>query len=189
MVAREEAPCEVSRRTTVFSPSFDPVRYLSVDTTKRISKIGLGTVQFGSTAWGYGESYDNRESYAIVRRVLELGVTLFDTAEIYSAGRSERILGHALGDDRESVVIATKLFPLLPGARIVGNRAVASANRLGVSHLDLYQVHWPNPFISDDAMMRGMRALQESGFIDEVGVSAYSLKRWRSAETRWAAGS
>jgi aryl-alcohol dehydrogenase-like predicted oxidoreductase len=158
------------------------MRYLRVEKTKKISKIGLGTVQFGSMAWGYGASYDQRESLAIVRRALELGVTLFDTAEIYSAGRSERILGHALGDDSESVFVATKLFPLLPGAWVVGNRAVASAKRLGVSRLDLYQVHWPNPFLSDDTIMRGMRALQESELIDEVGVSAYSLSRWRSAE-------
>ena len=158
------------------------MRYLSLDNAKRISKIGLGTVQFGSRAWGYGESYDKRESHAIVRRALELGVTLFDTAEIYSAGRSERILGRALGDDRGAVLIATKLFPILPGARVVGNRAVASAKRLGASHLDLYQVHWPNPFISDNTIMRGMRALQETELIDEVGVSGYSVKRWRSAE-------
>ena len=158
------------------------MRYLRVENTKRISKIGLGTVQFGSMAWGYGESYDRRESIAIVRRALELGVTLFDTAEIYSVGRSERILGHALGDDSESVFLATKLFPLLPGARVVRNRAVASARRLGVSRFDLYLVHWPNPLLSDDTIMRGMRALQESELIDEVGVSAYSLSRWRSAE-------
>ncbi len=158
------------------------MRYLNVETAKKVSKIGLGTVQFGSTAWGYGESYDQRESSAIVRRALELGITLFDTAEIYSAGRSERILGRALGEDRELVIVATKFFPFLPGARVVSNRAVASANRLGVAHLDLYQVHWPNPFLGDDTIMRGMRALQESELIHEVGVSAYSLKRWRSAE-------
>ena len=158
------------------------MRYLSVETAKRVSKIGLGTVQFGSTAWGYGDRYDQRESSAIVRRALELGVTVFDTAEIYSAGRSERLLGRALGDDRESVLIATKLFPFLPGARIVKNRAEASATRLGVTRLDLYQVHWPNPFLSDDTIMPGMHALQESGLIDHVGVSAYSLERWRSAE-------
>ena len=160
------------------------MRYLSVDSAKRISKIGLGTVQFGSPAWGYGDSYDTGEALAIVRRALELGVTLFDTAEIYSAGRSERILGQALGDDRERVVIATKVFPILPGARVVSNRAVASANRLGTSRLDLYQVHWPNPFFRDDTLMRGMRALQESEFVDEVGVSAYTLKRWLAAEGR-----
>jgi aryl-alcohol dehydrogenase-like predicted oxidoreductase len=158
------------------------MRYLDIDAAKRISKIGLGTWQFGSEEWGYGESYAKRTAHAIVSRALELGVTLFDTAEIYGSGRSERILGRALGDDRESVFVATKIFPLFPAVRIVRNRAVASANRLGVSRLDLYQVHWSNPFIGDDTIMRGMRGMQECGRVDEVGVSGYSLERWHSAE-------
>ena len=58
---------------------------------KRLSQIGLGTWQFGSTEWGYGPAYDGREAAAIVRRALELGITVFDTAEIYGRGRSEQI--------------------------------------------------------------------------------------------------
>jgi aryl-alcohol dehydrogenase-like predicted oxidoreductase len=158
------------------------VRYLDVGTAKKISKIGLGTWQFGSPEWGYGEPYAEKEVYAIVRRALELGVSLFDTAEIYSSGRSERILGRALGENRESVFIATKMFPVVPGALVVKRRAVASANRLGVPRLDLYQVHWPNPLVRDNTIMRGMRSLQRAGLIGEVGVSNYSLKRWRAAE-------
>jgi len=163
------------------------MRYLSQETTTRISRIGLGTWQFGSREWGYGQSYAEQEAHAIVRRAVELGVTLFDTAEIYGFGRSERILGEALGEvlgeDRESVFLATKLFPLLPVAPVVEQRAVASANRLGVRRLDLYQVHQPNPVIKDGTIMRGMRALQRVGLVDEVGVSNYSLDRWRAAET------
>ena len=59
------------------------MQYLDIDTNKRISKIGLGTYQFGSAEWGYGDRYAGQEARAIVRRALELGVTLFDTAEIY----------------------------------------------------------------------------------------------------------
>ena len=92
------------------------MRYLDIDTGKKISKIGLGTWQFGSKEWGYGELYTERAAYATVRRALELGVTLFDTAEIYGSGRSERILGRALGENRESVFLATKIFPIVPGA-------------------------------------------------------------------------
>jgi aryl-alcohol dehydrogenase-like predicted oxidoreductase len=158
------------------------MRYLEVDTAKKISKIGLGTWQFGAWEWGYGKPYAEREAYAIVRRALELGVTLFDTAEIYGAGRSERILGRALGDDQESVFLATKLFPIVPGASLVRQRAEASAKRLGVPFLDLYQAHWPNPLVSDSSLMRGMRSLQRAGLVDEVGVSNYSLQRWRAAE-------
>jgi len=64
------------------------MRYLDSGTTKRISKIGLGTWQFGSKEWGYGAPYAEQEAQAIVRRALDLGVTLFDTAEIYGYGRS-----------------------------------------------------------------------------------------------------
>jgi aryl-alcohol dehydrogenase-like predicted oxidoreductase len=159
------------------------MRYLDIGTVKRISKIGLGTWQFGSEEWGYGEAYSDRTAYAIVRRAVELGVTLFDTAEIYSAGRSERILGRTLGKDRESVFIADKMFPLAPGIPPVKRSAKASANRLGVSRLDLYQVHYPNPIVSDRMIMRGMRSLQQAGRVGEVGVSNYSVTRWRAAET------
>ena len=161
------------------------MRYLNIDTdpnTTRVSRIGLGTWQFGSREWGYGQSYAGQEAHAIVRRAIELGVTLFDTAEIYGFGRSERILGQAIGEDRESVFLATKIFPLLPVAPVVEQRAVASANRLGTRQLDLYQVHQPNPLVKDGTIMRGMRALQRVGLVREVGVSNYSLERWRAAE-------
>jgi aryl-alcohol dehydrogenase-like predicted oxidoreductase len=156
---------------------------LSVGADIEISRIGLGTWQFGSREWGYGASYAGQEAHAIVRRALELGVTLFDTAEIYGLGRSERILGQALGADRASAFLATKIFPVLPVAPVVEQRAVASANRLGVRRLDLYQVHQPNPVVRDGTIMRGMRALQRVGLVGEVGVSNYSLDRWRAAET------
>ena len=158
------------------------MRYLSIGADTRISRIGLGTWQFGSRDWGYGETYAGQEARAIVRRALELGVSLFDTAELYGFGRSERILGEALGEERDSAFIATKIFPLLPVAPVVEQRAVASANRLGVRRLDLYQVHQPNPVVRDGTIMRGMRALQRVGLVREVGVSNYSLDRWRAAE-------
>ena len=157
------------------------MRYLDTDTTPKISKIGLGTWQFGSE-WGYGDGYAERDAETIVQRAVDLGVTLFDTAEAYGFGRSERILGRALGDRRASVFLATKLFPLLPVAPVVEQRAVASANRMGTRLLDLYQVHQPNPLVRDGTTMRGMRALQTVGLVGEVGVSNYSLDRWRAAE-------
>jgi aryl-alcohol dehydrogenase-like predicted oxidoreductase len=158
------------------------MRYLGIETGKRISKIGLGTWQFGSREWGYGERYAGQVAHDIVRRALELGVTLFDTAEIYGFGRSEKILGTALGEDRDQVFLATKIFPVVPVAPVVEQRAVASANRLGARFLDLYQVHQPNPVVRDHTIMRGMRALQRVGLVGHVGVSNYSLQRWRAAE-------
>jgi aryl-alcohol dehydrogenase-like predicted oxidoreductase len=161
------------------------MRFVDLDLVSPISVIGLGTWQFGSREWGYGADYDEREAAAIVRRALELGVTLFDTAEIYGFGRSERILGGALrsaGVDPEQVVIATKMFPVLPVAPVVEQRAVASADRLGVRRIGLYQVHQPNPVVRDGTTMRGMRALRSVGLVDQIGVSNYSLERWQAAE-------
>ena len=159
------------------------MRYLDIGTAPRISKIGLGTWQFGAREWGYGDDYAGQQARDIVRRALDLGVTLFDTAEMYGFGRSERILGEALRERGESpVFLATKLFPVLPLAPIVEQRAVASASRLGARLLDLYQVHWPNPLVSDGTIMRGMSALQRVGLVGEVGVSNYPLARWQAAE-------
>src|SRR5580658_5456360 len=158
------------------------MRYLSIGPDATISRIGLGTWQFGSREWGYSTSYAGQEARAIVRRALELGVSLFDTAEIYGFGRSERILGQALGEERESVFLATKILPILPVAPVVEQRAVASAHRLRTRRLDLYQVHQPNPVVRDGTIMSGMRTLQRVGLVGEVGVSNYSLDRWRAAE-------
>lgn len=158
------------------------MRYLNIDTPKRISKIGLGTWQFGSREWGYGEKYATERSAGIVRRALELGITLFDTAEVYGLGRSERILGGALGDDRESVFLATKFLPAVPLGQAIQRQAAASASRLGVSRLDLYQVHQPNPLASDAVIMRALRELRRDALVGEVGVSNYSLRHWLAAE-------
>src|SRR3982750_3181754 len=107
------------------------MRYIEVGGVK-LSRIGLGTWQFGSREWGYGESYAERGAREIVRRARELGVTLFDTAEIYGFGRSERILGEALGDERTEVVVASKIFPVAPFPPVVRQRWAGSARRLGL---------------------------------------------------------
>ncbi len=161
------------------------MRYLEIDTAKPYSKIGLGTWQFGSREWGYGRDYAEGESRQLVARALELGVTVFDTAELYGFGRSERILGAALDAadvDPSRIVVATKIFPVFPVAPVVVQRGVASAARLG-RRIDLYQVHQANPVIRDGTTMRGMRALRAAGVVDDVGVSNYPLQRWREAET------
>jgi aryl-alcohol dehydrogenase-like predicted oxidoreductase len=161
------------------------MRYLDLGIRRPVSAIGLGTWQFGSRQWGYGSEYAAGEAAAIVRRAVELGVTFFDTAEVYGRGRSERILGRALaetGADIDDVMIATKILPVLPVAPVVEQRAVASAARLGVRRIDLYQVHVPNPVVPERTIMRGMRTLRQVGLVDEVGVSNYSLAQWQDAD-------
>jgi aryl-alcohol dehydrogenase-like predicted oxidoreductase len=157
------------------------MRYIQVGDA-RLSVIGLGTWQFGSRAWRYGDSYAGREAAAIVRRALDLGINVIDTAEIYGLGRSERIVGNAIADRREEVFLATKLFPALPLPPIVRQRAQASARRLGVDRLDLYQLHAPNPIVPMSVAMRGFGDLQRDGLVAHVGVSNCSLGEWQAAE-------
>jgi aryl-alcohol dehydrogenase-like predicted oxidoreductase len=148
----------------------------------RVSAIGLGTWQFGSREWGYGEEYADREAGDITRRALDLGINLIDTAEIYAFGRSERTVGRAIQGRRDEAFVATKLLPVVPVASVVRRRALASARRLLVDHIDLYQIHWPNPVFPLTSTMRGMAALVRNGTVAHVGVSNFSLERWRSAE-------
>lgn len=144
--------------------------------------MGLGTWQFGSREWGYGDSYASGAARDIVVRARELGVTLFDTAEIYGTGKSERILGEALGEDRDDVVVASKLFPIAPFPPIAKRRAAGSAARLQLDKIPLYQIHQANPLVPDSVIMPGMRDLLDAGRIGAVGVSNYSLARWKQAD-------
>jgi aryl-alcohol dehydrogenase-like predicted oxidoreductase len=148
----------------------------------RLSAIGLGTWQFGSREWGYGKDFLEGEAVKIVERALDLGINLVDTAEIYGFGKSERVVGRALGDRRKDAFIATKVLPVVPLAAVVEQRGRASAARLGVDTIDLYQLHWPNPVVPLSQQLAGMRRLQEEKLVTHVGVSNYSLSRWRAAE-------
>jgi len=147
----------------------------------RMSAVGLGTWQFGSTEWGYGSTYARDEAIKIVHRAIELGVTLIDTAEIYGLGKSERIVGEAIKGQRDKAFLATKLFPVgLPMQ--VASKARGSARRLGVDRIDLYQQHWPSPMFPPRATMPRMRKLMDAGLLSHVGVSNFSLAQWQEAE-------
>ena len=158
------------------------MEYLEIDGLGPVSRIGLGTWQFGSREWGYGDTYADRAARDIVRRARELGITLFDTAEIYGFGRSERILGEALGHERAEVVVASKVFPVAPFPAVVRHRWAGSARRLGLTRIPLYQVHQPNPVVPDSVIMPGLRTLLDDDRIGAAGVSNYSLDRWRAAD-------
>jgi aryl-alcohol dehydrogenase-like predicted oxidoreductase len=147
----------------------------------RVSAIGVGTWQFGSREWGYGPVYAGKVAGDIVRRALELGVNLIDTAEVYGLGRSESIVGEAIRGQRQRVFLATKIFPIgLPF--MIPGRARASARRLGVDRIDLYQQHWPNPLFPPRSVMPRMRRLVEQGLVAHVGVSNFTLQGWQEAE-------
>ena len=117
-----------------------------------VSRICLGCMGFGEASAGVHDwSIDEAASRPIIERALELGINFFDTANAYSRGSSEEILGRALGDmaDRDEVVIATKVyFPMRRGrnARGLSRKSImaeldASLRRLGTDYIDLYQIH------------------------------------------------
>ena len=151
-----------------------------------VSGIGLGTWQFGSREWGYGADYASEIAPALVRRAVELGITLIDTAEMYGPARSERIIGATLAAmptaERARLVVATKFMPIAPAEPILAWQAAGSRRRLGVEVIDLYFAHWPNPLVSVGRVMQAVRPLVASGLVRRVGVSNYSVEQWRAAE-------
>jgi aryl-alcohol dehydrogenase-like predicted oxidoreductase len=159
------------------------MRYVEVGGL-RTSVIGLGASQFGVREWGWGRDFGQEDARAVLEQALELGINLIDTAESYGRGESERIIGRFLAQPgvRDRVVLATKVFPSWPTAQRVQAAAAGSLARLGTDHIDLYQLHWPNPLVPLEDTMAGMRALQERGVIRHVGVSNHNLARWRQAE-------
>jgi aryl-alcohol dehydrogenase-like predicted oxidoreductase len=96
--------------------------YAASGTTKKISKIGLGTWQFGSREWGYGDRLRAPDPPASSGGPWTSGSPCSNTAEIYAWGSSERLLGAALGEESASAFIATKIFPLLPVSGVVQQR-------------------------------------------------------------------
>lgn len=140
-----------------------------------VSRVGLGTACF--SGYDYGR-IDERGATAAVRRALELGVTLFDTADVYGFGRAEELLGNALGPAREEVVIATKVgvawngsgntYRDLSPTRVV-TALDASLRRLRVDSIPLYQVHWLDPNTPIDDLMDVLIDCQRAGKVRHFG--------------------
>ena len=157
------------------------MRYVSI-AGREVSVVGLGAWQFGSTGWGWNREFGTREALAVVERAIELGIVLFDTAEVYAGGASEQILGEALREHRDRVYVASKVWPTHPLRSQVRAAAAGSLARLRMERIDLYQVHWPNPLVPLAWTMAGMRDLLDAGRIGAVGVSNFGLDRWRRAD-------
>ena len=160
----------------------EDMRYLEVPGVGLVSRVGLGTWQFGSREWGYGDDYAQRSAHDIVRRALELGVTFFDTAEVYAFGRSERILSEALGDDRHDVVVATKLLPIAPFPPIVRQPCARERHPAPAAPDPALPGAPAQPARARQRHHARHDALLDEGRIGAVGVSNYSLDRWREAD-------
>jgi len=152
----------------------------------RVSRICLGTMSYGSSAWRPWV-LDEEASRPFIRSALELGINFFDTADMYSLGRSEEVLGRALGDfaRRDGVVIATKVFfPMgeAPNDRGLSRKHMlqaidASLRRLGTDYVDLYQIHRFDPDTPLEETLDALDTVVRSGKARYLGAS--SMYAWQ----------
>jgi aryl-alcohol dehydrogenase-like predicted oxidoreductase len=142
----------------------------------KISTIIMGTFQAGKEKWA---GIDDTQTTGAIRAAFDAGITTFDSAEAYGKGHSERILGAALADVRNQVVLATKVSPSRLGYSQVLNACHGSLNNLRTDYIDLYQVHWPSgsfggKVVPIEETMAAMIKLKEQGKIRAIGVSNFS---------------
>ena len=148
----------------------------------KVSVIGLGTWQIGTKLWGWGTDYDESDAIAAIHQAIDLGINFIDTAEIYGGGKSEEIIGKAIVERRDEVFLATKVWVTNLSYNKVIKAAERSLRRLRVDVIDLYQVHWPNPFIPIEQTMRGMERLVKEGKVRCIGVSNFSVNQLKRAQ-------
>jgi aryl-alcohol dehydrogenase-like predicted oxidoreductase len=149
-----------------------------------VSAVGLGCNNFGGRT-------DFAGTRAVVHKALDLGVTLFDTADVYgNRGKSEEFLGEILKDRRKDVVLATKFgMPMSDGARprdasraYIMRAAEASLQRLRTDWIDLYQVHRPDPKTPIEETMRALDDLMKHGKVRAIGCSNFSAAELDNAQ-------
>ncbi len=149
----------------------------------RVSRQGLGGMSLSGI---YGQS-DDQDSIRTVQRAIELGITFFDTATGYGGGHNETLIGKAIADRRDGLVIASKFTHRAHGAGpdappITARQAVeASLKRLGLDHIDLYYLHRIDPHIPVEESVGQLGRLQDEGKIGGIGVSEASADALRRA--------
>src|SRR5580765_298639 len=149
----------------------------------QVSPIAFGTWSFGGD-WG---RFDTGEATATIGRALDLGITLFDTAQGYGFGVAERFLGDALWSRarREDVFVATKGGLRMDGDRLLRDASGrwlregvdSSLRNLGTDYIDLYQIHWPDEHTPPEETAGALEELVRAGKIRHVGVSNYDVKQ------------
>jgi aryl-alcohol dehydrogenase (NADP+) len=167
------------------------MQYVNLGSTGlKVSRICLGCMTYGAKTWR-DWVLTEEEGRPIIRRALEAGITFFDTADVYSQGVSEEILGRALkdfGPSREQVVIATKVHgPMAndPNARGLSRKHImhaidASLRRLGVDHVDLYQIHRFDPATPMEETLEALNDIVRAGKALYIGAS--SMFAWQFAQ-------
>jgi len=152
----------------------------------KVSRICLGTMTYGSSKWR-DWVLDEQQARPFYKRALEKGITFFDTADIYSLGVSEEVTGRALRDfaKRDEVVVATKVFNRMgtdPNAAGLSRKHImtsidASLRRLGMDHVDLYQIHRGDPETPIEETMEALNDVVRAGKARYIGAS--SMYAWQ----------
>ena len=159
---------------------------------KNLGRSGLQVSVVGLGCNNFGRRCDQEVTNSVVNKALELGVTLFDTADIYGPhGLSEEFLGNALQGHRRDVVIATKFVgpmgegPLWSGAsrRYIFEAVEASLRRLGTDYIDLYQIHFPDTRTPFEETLRAMDDVVRQGKVRYIGCSNFA--GWQVVEAQW----
>lgn len=154
----------------------------------KVSPYALGAMMFGAVG-----NPDHEESIAMIHKALDAGINFIDTADFYSAGESEEIVGKALKGRRDSVVLATKAhLPMGTDPNQQGNsrrwltRAVEdSLRRLGTDYIDLYQIHRPAPDTDVEETLSALTDMMRAGKVRAVGSSAFPASA--IVEAQWVA--
>ncbi|MFX0095324.1 MAG: aldo/keto reductase [Candidatus Hodarchaeota archaeon] len=160
-----------------------------------VSRICIGCMSFGNTqSW----QLELEQARPLVQKALDLGINFFDTANVYSGGRSEEITGELLKDYRDDVVIATKVFFPLGGFSVkpkpnksglsryhIFQAIDASLKRLQMDHVDLYQIHRLDPKTPIEDILRNLNYLIDQNKILHLGAS--SMYAWQFAKSLWLA--
>ncbi|MFH1003139.1 MAG: aldo/keto reductase [Chloroflexota bacterium] len=150
----------------------------------KVSQVGLGSNSFGSRA-------DEATSINIINHALEMGINFIDTADMYSQGRSEEVVGKAICGQRPRVVIATKFgHPVSVGPgeqggsrRYVIKAVEASLRRLNTDYIDLYYFHFPDPETPIEETLRALDDLVRAGKVRYIGGSNFAA--WQLGEAIW----
>ncbi|HEX5474808.1 MAG TPA: aldo/keto reductase [Vicinamibacterales bacterium] len=160
----------------------------------KVSRLCLGTMTYGDPAWRPWVLTEEA-GRPFIRRALESGINFFDTADMYSLGRSEEVLGRALRDfaSRDQVVVATKaFFPMSkdPNDRGLSRKHLLTAidrslQRLGTDYVDLYQIHRLDPDTPLEEMLRGLDDIVRSGKARYIGAS--TMFAWQLAKALYLA--
>ena len=173
------------------------MRYVKLGNTGlEVSRICLGCMSFGESGRGnHAWTLDEETSRPFIERALDAGINFFDTANVYSAGSSEEIVGRALHDltDRDEVVIATKVHgPMRSGRNAMGlsRKAIMtevdhSLRRLGTDYIDLYQIHRFDHRTPVEETMEALHDVVKSGKVRYIGAS--SMWAWQFAKMQHAA--